>query len=87
MQHNELSNEELATCTRVLPMLELLISEWEDLHSKPKYLPVHGALEAGIVLLEKYYRWADDTDAYFIVHGKLPFYVISGLFSHIVLST
>ena len=69
-RHNELSNEELATCTRVLPMLELLMSEWEDLLTKPEYEPVHGALRAGVALLEKYYRRADDTDAYFIAHGE-----------------
>ena len=29
-----------------------------------------GALRASISLLEKYYRRADDTDVYFIAHGK-----------------
>ncbi|KIL54867.1 hypothetical protein M378DRAFT_182392 [Amanita muscaria Koide BX008] len=66
--HNELSNEELATCTRVLPMLELLMSEWEDLLEDPDYEPVHEALRAGIQLLEKYYRRADDTNGYCISH-------------------
>jgi hypothetical protein len=73
--HNELSNEELAICTRVLPTLELLISKWEDLLANPEYLPVHSALEAGISLLEKYYQHADDIDAYFIAHGKFLFYI------------
>jgi hypothetical protein len=68
--HNELSNEELATCTRVLPMMELLMSEWEDLLDEPEFKPVHHALRAGIALIEKYYRHTDDTDAYFIAHGK-----------------
>jgi hypothetical protein len=77
--HNELSNEELATCTRVLPMLELLISKWEDLLTNPEYLPVHSALEAGIALLEKYYWQADDTDAYFIAHGTLAFHISDGV--------
>jgi hypothetical protein len=35
-----------------------------------EYEPVHHALQAGITLLEKYYRRADDTDAYFIAHGE-----------------
>ena len=67
--HNELLNEELATCTRVLPMLELLMSEWEDHVKKVEYEPVHEALHTGIKLLEKYYRQADDTNMYFIAHG------------------
>ena len=47
----------------------MLMSDWEDLLDKPDFAPVHGALHAGIELLEKYYRHADDTDAYFISHG------------------
>ena len=54
---------------RVLPMLELLMSEWEDRLDNEEYEPVHDALSAGLKLLEKYYRRADDTDAYFIAHG------------------
>jgi len=50
-------------------MLELLMSEWEELLDNDEYEPVHGALQAGISLLEKYYRRADDTDVYFIAHG------------------
>jgi len=52
-------------------MLEMLMSDWEDLLENEEYEPVHDALRAGIVLLEKYYRRADDTDAYFISHSKL----------------
>jgi hypothetical protein len=68
-RHNELSKEDFPTCTRVLPMLELLMSEWEDRLEKKEYKPVHNALRAGIKLLEKYYRRSDETDAYFIAHG------------------
>jgi hypothetical protein len=50
-------------------MLELLMSEWEDRLENDEYEPVHNALRAGIKLLEKNYRRADDTDAYFISHG------------------
>jgi hypothetical protein len=50
-------------------MLELLMSKWEDLLENIEYKPVHHALQAGIALLEKYYRRTDDTDAYFIAHG------------------
>jgi hypothetical protein len=57
-------------CMRVLPMLELLMSEWEDHLEDEKYEPVHDALAAGIKLLEKYYCRADDMDAYFIAHSK-----------------
>jgi hypothetical protein len=78
-RHNELSNEELATCTRVLPMMELLLSEWEDLLDNIEFEPVHHALRAGIALLEKYYRRADETDAYFIVHGESSFCICLAL--------
>ena len=70
-RHNELSKEKMATCTRVLPMLELLMSEWEELLDDPEYEPIHEGLWAGVKLLEKYYRRTDDTDVYFITHGKL----------------
>ena len=64
---------------RVLPMLELLMSEWEELLENEEYEPVHEALQAGISLLEKYYRRADDTDVYFIAHGmqQRSFYWLS----------
>ena len=52
-------------------MLELLMSEWEDRLEQAEYEPVHDALRAGIKLLEKYYRRADDTDVYFIAHGMM----------------
>ena len=63
-------------------MLELLISEWEDLLDKLEYEPVHGALKAGIALLVQYYWCTDDTDAYFIVHGEF-FSYISDLLTHV----
>ena len=68
-RHNELSKEESPTCSSVYPILEMLMSDWEDLLDKPDFAPVHEALHAGIGLLEKNYRRADDTDAYFISHG------------------
>jgi hypothetical protein len=34
-------------------MLGLLISEREDLSSKPEYSPLHGVLEVGMALLKK----------------------------------
>ena len=67
-------------------MLELLMSEWEDLLCKSEYERVHDALRAGIALLEKYYRRADDTDAYFIAHGKFISYEYDFL-THITLSS
>lgn len=48
----------------------MLMSDWEELLEDPEYAPVHHALCAGVTLLEKYYRRADNTDAYFISHGK-----------------
>ena len=51
-------------------MLEMLMSDWEELLDNEKFEPVHAALRAGIALLEKYYRRADDTNAYFISHSK-----------------
>ena len=58
-------------------MLELLMSEWEDHLEKADFEPVHDALRAGIKLLEKYYRRADDTDVYFIAHGIVSAPMIS----------
>jgi len=51
-------------------MLELLMSEWEDLLDNVEYEPVHHALRAGITLLEKYYRRADDTDVVRALSGR-----------------
>ncbi len=68
-RHNELSVEDSPTCSKVYPLLELLLSDWEDLLEEDEYIPVHDALRAGIAGLEKYYRKADDTSAYFISHG------------------
>ena len=51
-------------------MLELLMSEWEDHLENEEYEPVHDVLRAGVKLLEKYYCRADDTDVYFIAHGR-----------------
>ena len=67
-RHNELSKEKVATCTRVLPMLELLMSEWEELLDDLEYEPVHEGLRAGVKLLEKYYRRTDETDVYISLH-------------------
>ena len=60
-------------------MLELLMSEWEELVEDEVYAPVHGALQAGISLLEKYYHCTNDTDVYFIAHSKQHryFYLLS----------
>jgi hypothetical protein len=69
-RHNELSKEDSPTCTRLYPLLEMLMSDWDDLVENTEYEPVHDALRASIKLLEKYYRRADDTDAYFISHSK-----------------
>ena len=44
---------------------------WEDLIDNPEYEPVHKGLRAGVELLEKYYCRTDDTDVYFIAHGKI----------------
>lgn len=48
----------------------MLMSDWEELLENDDFEPVHDALRAGIALLEKYYRRADDTNAYFISHSK-----------------
>ena len=37
-------------------MLELLMSEWEELIDNLEYEPVHEGLQAGVKLLEKYYQ-------------------------------
>jgi hypothetical protein len=55
------------------------MSKWEDLLEDEDYEPVHGALQAGIKLLEKYYRRSDDTDVYFIAHGKSRYHMLVSL--------
>ena len=55
-RHNALSVEDSPTCSKVYPLLELLLSDWEDLLEDDEYLPVHDALRAGIACLEMYYR-------------------------------
>ena len=47
------------------------MSEWEELIDNPEYEPVCEGLQAGVKLLEKYYRRTHDTDVYFIAHGKI----------------
>ena len=90
-RHNELSKEDSPTCTRLYPTLEMLMSDWEELLENDAFEPVHSALRAGIALLEKSYRRADDTKAYFISHSKssAPLIVIEFNFhsnnEHIVL--
>jgi hypothetical protein len=75
-QHNELSKEATPTCTRLYPTLEMLMSDWEELLENKEFESVHNALRAGIALLEKYYRRADDTNVYFISHSKSSSLVI-----------
>lgn len=48
----------------------MLMSDWEELLEKKEFESVHNALHAGIALLKKYYRRADDTNVYFISHSK-----------------
>jgi len=48
----------------------MLMSDWEELVENKEYELVHDALRAGIALLDKYYRHADDTNTYFISHSK-----------------
>ena len=48
----------------------MLMSDWEELLENDEFEPVHNALRAGLSLLEKNYRRADDTNAYFISHSK-----------------
>ena len=57
-------------------MLELLMSEWEELIDNPEYEPVCEGLQDGVKLLEKYYQRTDDTDVYFNVHGKIIEYLL-----------
>jgi hypothetical protein len=53
----------------VYPLLEKIQTEWEDLQRDPKYAPVHHAIEAGLSIMDKWYRKTDDTSIYFISHG------------------
>jgi hypothetical protein len=48
----------------------MLLSDWEDLVDDPEYATVSDALTAGLQIMKKYYRLADESDVYFISHGK-----------------
>lgn len=64
LQH--FSSEKIPTLHRVIPALEALCTRWEKKLSKPKYTLYHGALERGLVKLNKYYRKLDHTDIYIL---------------------
>ena len=62
----------------------MLLSNWEEPLENKEFESVHNALHAGIALLKKYYRHADDTNVYFISHSKsnplvivIEFYLIT----------
>ena len=64
------------------------MSDWEDLLENKEFESVHDTLHAGIELLKKYYRRADDTNVYFISHSKSsPLAIVLGFnyYEHIVL--
>jgi hypothetical protein len=58
------------------------MSKWEDLLEDDEYEPIHNTLQAGVKLLEKYYRRSDDTDVYFIAHGKSSYHMMVSLTVH-----
>jgi hypothetical protein len=67
----------------------MLMSDWEELLENKEFESVHDALRAGIALLEKYYRRADETNTYFISHSKSSSLVVFTEFNyykHIVLN-
>ena len=63
------STEKVPTCYKVFPLLKMLQGKWKELLENERYSPVHGALEAGLANMAKWYRKATDTSIYFISHG------------------
>ena len=69
--HGELSAEKMPTCHKVFLLLEKIQMEWEDLCDNPQYHPVQDAIQAGLDIMEKWYRKTDDTSIYFVSHGNV----------------
>ena len=61
----------MPTCHKVFLLLEKIQMEWEDLHDNPQYHPVQDAIQAGLDIMEKWYRKTDDTSIYFVSHGNV----------------
>lgn len=58
------------TVWRTIPVLEFLQQSWENMANLPKFSQMKGAIANGLSNLQKWYRKADDTDAYFICLGR-----------------
>ena len=61
----------MPTCHKVFLLLEKIQMEWEDLCDNPQYHPVQDAIQAGLDIMEKWYRKTDDTSIYFVSHGNV----------------
>ena len=68
--HGELSVHKEATCYKVFPLLERLQTQWEALCANDEYEPIHAALDAGLINMQKWYQKTDNTSIYFISHGR-----------------
>lgn len=66
--HADLSAQKSPTLQRVYPLIEKLMSQWEQMAKKPKYAPLKHAIQAGLENMYKWYRKTDDSSAYFIAH-------------------
>jgi hypothetical protein len=61
------------TVWRTIPVLEFLLESWENMAKHPKFFEVEHGIHKGLKNIEKWYHKVNDTDAFFICLGMLPF--------------
>jgi hypothetical protein len=70
--HAQLSADRTPTLHHVYPVLESLMTQWENMVSDTKFSPIKHAIEAGLANLVKWYKQTDETPIYFIAHRESP---------------
>lgn len=56
----------------MIPLIEDLLSKWEDKLNDPKFTTYHDPIQDGITKLKKYYCGFDDRPAFVLALCKLP---------------
>ncbi|PPR02389.1 hypothetical protein CVT24_002051 [Panaeolus cyanescens] len=70
--HAQLASQSQPTLQHVYPLLEKLMSDWDDMINDPKYAPIKHAIQAGVDNMVKWYRKTDESSIYFIAHVLDP---------------
>ncbi|TFK37180.1 hypothetical protein BDQ12DRAFT_667133 [Crucibulum laeve] len=72
--HSKLSADRKPMLQHVYPLLEKLMTQWENMANSSKYAVISEAIQAGLDNMVKWYWHADDTSIYFISHVLDPVY-------------